>query len=379
MKVGQIGTVILAGVFLAACGGSKPAPAAGAAAGGGAMQGMPVQVDAAQPVPVAQTSTYVAAVISLNSTVVTPLVSGILRSIAVKSGDHVTVGEPLATIDNSIQAATVANLRSTRAATASTLSFDQQQLQRAQTLYQEKIGTQQDFQQAQSAYNAAKAQVDSLDAQIHQAEVTLSYYTITAPRTGIAGDVPVRVGDSVTLSTTITTIDSGSGLQVYTQVPLEDESRLKLGLPITIQDANGKTLAHTTISFISPQVDMSTQSILVKGNITSSTQPLRNQQFVKAEITWGTKPQILVPVLSVVSQGGASFVYIAAPRGQGYYAHQVQVQLGPIQGNDYPVQSGLNPGDKLIVSTTQTLAEGAPVIPMPAGGAAPGRGAAGRG
>jgi RND family efflux transporter MFP subunit len=189
----------------------------------------------------------------------------------------------------------------------------------------------------------------------------------------------VRVGDSVTLSTTITTIDSGSGLQVYTQVPLEDESRLKLGLPITIQDANGKTLAHTTISFISPQVDMSTQSILVKGNITSSTQPLRNQQFVKAEITWGTKPQILVPVLSVVSQGGASFVYIAAPRGQGYYAHQVQVQLGPIQGNDYPVQSGLNPGDKLIVSTTQTLAEGAPVIPMPAGGAAPGRGAAGRG
>lgn len=381
MRVSQIGTVVLASAFLAACGGGKPAPATqGAAQGrGGAPQAMPVQVEAAVLKPVSETSTYVAMIESLDSTVVTPLVSGILRSIEVKSGDHVKQGQPLATIDNSLQAASVANLKSSRAAIASTLSFDQQQLHRAQQLYEAKIGTQQDYQQALAAYNSAKAQLDALDAQIHQASVTLGYYTVTAPRAGVVGDVPVRVGDSVTLATTITTIDSGSGLQVYVQVPLEDQARLKPGLPITVEDASGNTLAQTTVSFISPQVDMTTQSILVKGNITSSRQPLRNQQFVKAEITWGTHQAVLVPVLSVLSQAGQNFVYIAAPRGQGYYAHMTEVRLGPIQGNNYPVESGLQAGDKIIVSTTQTLQEGMPVIPMPAGAGAGGRGGRGGG
>src|SRR6185312_292673 len=119
-------------------------------------------------------------------------------------------------------------------------------------------------------------------------------------------------------------------------------------------------------SFISPQVDNQTQTILVKGNIDNSSQRLRTQQFVQVRITWGTRQAALVPVLSVLHQGGRDFVFVAAPRGQGFYAHQIPVELGAIQGNEYEVKSGLKPGDKVIVSTTQILAEGMPVMPMAA-------------
>jgi multidrug efflux pump subunit AcrA (membrane-fusion protein) len=57
-------------------------------------------------------------------------------------------------------------------------------------------------------------------------------------------------------------------------------------------------------------------------------------------------------------------VYLAAPKGDGYIAHQVPVKLGDTVGNTYPVQSGLKPGDKVIVSGLQFLQEGAPVKPL---------------
>jgi multidrug efflux pump subunit AcrA (membrane-fusion protein) len=69
-------------------------------------------------------------------------------------------------------------------------------------------------------------------------------------------------------------------------------------------------------------------------------------------------PQLAPPQVTVSS------VYIAAAKGNGYSAHQVPVTLGETQGNTYPVLSGLNPGDRVIISGLQFLQEGAPVKPM---------------
>jgi multidrug efflux pump subunit AcrA (membrane-fusion protein) len=91
---------------------------------------------------------------------------------------------------------------------------------------------------------------------------------------------------------------------------------------------------------------------------------LRNSQLVKARITWSTAPAPTVPVLAVTRIGGQAFVYIATPKGDGYVAHQVAVTLGETVGNTYPVLSGLNPGDKVILSGLQFLQDGAPVKPL---------------
>lgn len=100
---------------------------------------------------------------------------------------------------------------------------------------------------------------------------------------------------------------------------------------------------------------------------------LRNGQIVNARITWSNQPAITVPVLAVTRIGGQSFVYVAAPRGGGYMAHQTSVTLGEPVANRYPVQAGLRPGDRVITSGIQFLQEGVPVSPMAAAGAPPGQ------
>jgi RND family efflux transporter MFP subunit len=360
------------------CGGGKSAAGgqAGGAPGGG-MGAMPVQVVVAAPQPVAETSTYVASIQSLSSTVISPQVEGIIRRIDVQSGDHVRQGQTLVEIDSSVQQAAVANLEQMRAAQQATLAYARQQLQRAQSLYQEKIGTLQDYQQAQSAAQAAEAQLSSLEAQIRQAKVTLSYYTVEAPRAGTVGDIPVRVGDRVAPGDKLTTLDAAQGMQLYVQVPVEQAGRLRIGLPVEVLSGNGTLLARSHIFFVSPQVDPTTQTVLAKAALNGpEAEKLRTQQYVQARLTWGTHAGFVVPVLAVVQEGASAFLDLAVAHGQGYVLHQQAVTLGAISGNDVEVTSGLQAGDKVIVSTHQILQEGMPVMPMPAGGA--GRAGGGR-
>ena len=79
---------------------------------------------------------------------------------------------------------------------------------------------------------------------------------------------------------------------------------------------------------------------------------------------WSTSPTATVPVLAVTRIGGPAVVYVAQSAGKGYVCKQVPVKLGDPVGNNYPVLNGLNPGDKVIISGIQFLADGVPVQPM---------------
>ena len=70
----------------------------------------------------------------------------------------------------------------------------------------------------------------------------------------------------------------------------------------------------------------------------------------------------VVPVLAVTRQGGQSFVFVAQQQNGHFVAHQTPVTLGDTVGNSYSVSSGLNAGDKVIVSSTQFLVNGMPVM-----------------
>ena len=137
-----------------------------------------------------------------------------------------------------------------------------------------------------------------------------------------------------------------------------------MGLPVELLDENGKVLAQSKVYFISPQVDNNLQGILAKAPIPKSSIALRNGQIVNARVTWSTSQQPTVPILAVSRTGGQNFVYVAAPKGNSYSAHQVAVTLGEPVDNLYPVLNGLHPGDRVIVSGIQMLQEGVPVQPM---------------
>ena len=328
-------------------------------------QGMPVKVLEAKAMPVDDASEYVATMKSRDSAVIMPQVEGQITQILVHSGDRVEAGTPMMEIDPLKQQATVKSQESARAAQEANLVLAKQQYQRTQGLAAAGVVSKQELDQAKSTLDAAQAQMESLDSQVREQEVQLHYYRVVAPRSGIVGDIPVRVGDRVTTTTQLTTVDQQGSLEAYVYVPIEHSGQLKMGLPVQVVDGDGKVLADSRVSFISPQVDNTTQTVLVKARITNGNDALRQSQFIRARVVWGTHKNPEVPILAVSRLGGQYFAFVAeAQNGGAFVARQKPLTIGQTVGNDYEVQDGIKPGDKIIVSGTQFLLDGAPVIPL---------------
>lgn len=349
--------VACAGFCLMAGCKSAPPPAP-------APQAMPVKVAPVTLAPVPSTDTYVATIKSRRSATMQPQVDGNLTRIYVKSGDVVKAGQVLMQIDPLKQVATVEQQQGTQAQKKAVYQYNEAEVERQRRLYEAGVTSKQAYDQAVQAYQNAKGDFESSVAQTNTQKQQLAYYQIRAPFAGIVGDIPVHLGDYVSATTVLTTVDENADLEAYIYIPTERAAEVKVGLPVDILDTDGSTIVHSRISFLSPQVDNGLQGILAKAEVPRTSQRLRNGQLVKARVTWSTKPTPTVPVLAVTRIGGQSFVYIAAKRGDGYAAHQVPVSLGETVDNNYPVLNGLQPGDKVIISGLQFLQDGAPVKPL---------------
>ena len=338
-------------LLLAACGRST-------AEGPQGPPTMPVKVQRIGSQEIGNTSEYVATIKSRNSATIMSDVEGWIFAINVKSGDLVKKGQSLMEIDPRRQAATVSNWESQRASKMANLQLAKVQLERAKGLFASGVISKQELDQAQSTYDAANADVKSMDAQINQQQVQLRYFSVFAPVDGIVGDIPVHVGDRVTNTTMLTTIDERRGLEVYLPIPSDRAKELKVGAPVQILDANGSVILTTRVNFISPQVDTATQSVLAKAPVDKAADRLRSQQLVRARITWSTQPGITIPVVAVARVSGQFFAFVAEQKDGHDVARQIPLTLGEISGNDYTVLSGLKPGDQVIVSGGQSLADG---------------------
>ena len=327
-------------------------------------QAMPVQVAPVTLSPVPNSDTYVATIKSRRSSTMQPQVDGNLVKIFVKSGDLVKAGQVLMRIDPLKQMATVQSQQGTQQQKKALYDYTQIEEERQRKLYESGVVSRDTYDQATQAFQNAKADYDSNVALTDTQKQQLAYYDIRAPFSGIVGDIPVHLGDYVSPTTLLTTVDENADLEAYIYVPTERATLVRRGLPVEILDSSGKVLVKSTISFLSPQVDNGLQSILAKAEIPRTAQLLRNQQLVNARVIWSTAPAPVVPVLAVSLVGGQTFVYLASPKGDGYIAHQVPVQVGETVGNTYPVLGGLKPGDKVITSGLQFLQEGAPVKPL---------------
>ena len=327
-------------------------------------QAMPVQVAPVAMAPVPNSDTYVATIKSRRSSTMQPQVDGNIVKIFVKSGDVVKPGQVLMRIDPLKQIASVQSQQGTQAQKKALYDYNKIEVERQRKLFEAGVVSRDTYDQANQAYENSKADYDSNAALTDTQKQQLAYYDIRAPFNGVVGDIPVHLGDYVSPTTLLTTVDENADLEAYIYIPTERASQIRKGLPVEILDTAGNVLAKSTINFLSPQVDNGLQSILAKADISRSAQLLRNQQLVKARVTWSTAPAPTVPVLAVSLVGGQTFVYGASPKGDGYVAHQVPVTVGETVGNTYPVRAGLKTGEKVITSGLQFLQEGAPVKPL---------------
>jgi RND family efflux transporter MFP subunit len=325
---------------------------------------VPVEVITLAAKPIDAVGEFVGTLRSRRSTTIQPQAEGFLTRILVRSGDRVAPGAPLFEIDAATQQAVIANLESVRAARQADATFARQQAERARTLLDVGATSQQEFEQATTQQKTAEAQLKAAEDQIRQAQTELAYHRVTAPTAGVVGDVPVRQGDRVTRSTVLTTLEDNSGLEIYINVPVQQAPNLKLGLPIRILNEAGEVIATERVNFIAPSVDDDMQTVLVKAPVSQGGNRFRTEQFVRAQIVFGTPEGLTVPLVSALRINGQFFVFLAENGPNGTVARQRAVTLGRIVGNEYVVESGVKAGERLIVSGIQKIGEGAPVSPV---------------
>lgn len=219
---------------------------------------------------------------------------------------------------------------------------------------------------ARSAIEGQKAALKQAQTQVGIATDNLDFNRIVAPIDGVVGNIDPKVGDYVAAGDQLTTITQDSILELNISVPIEQASRLKLGLPVEIMDQQGKALSEGEISFISPRAERNSQGVLIKASFDNDGR-LLDDGFAKARIIWSEQPGVLIPTEAVSRIAGKNFVFVAeeTKKAQGgktdLVAKQKLVTLGAIQGQTYQVISGLKSGEKLITSGTLNLTDGATI------------------
>jgi RND family efflux transporter MFP subunit len=322
---------------------------------------MPVQVQIARSEKIPDTTEYLSVLKSRHSAAINPQVEGQITKIFVKSGDHVKAGAVLLQIDPLKQAAAVSSQEASRSAQLANVRYAKTQLDRERQLFEAGVVSKQEFDNAQTNYDAAVAQLTALSEQVSQQQVQLHYYSVTAPMEGIVGDIPVHTGDRVAVTTLLTTVDEPGALEAYIYVPAERTRDLKIGLPVRLLDASDNPIVDTRVSFISPEVDPETQTVLAKASVANPHGKLRPSQQTRAQITWGIHEGPVIPLLAVLRINGQFFAFVAVNEGKGTVARQKLIKVGDTIGDDYVVLDGLKAGDHIIVSATQFLRDGTPV------------------
>src|SRR5215475_8914292 len=264
-----------------------------------APKALPVKIETVDLSPVPRSDEYVATIKSRRSASIQPQVYGTLTKILVKSGDHVRPGQVLMTIDPLKQQATVDQQRSTEAQKKATFDYNKTEVERQRGLYEGGVTSKQNYDYAVQAYENSKADLEATQAAVATQERQLAYYKLVAPFNGIIGDVPVHVGDYVSPTTLLTTVDENAELEAYIYIPTERASEIRMGLPVQIVKSGGEPIETTKIDFISQQVDNALQGVLVKAPVHAPLDRFRNSQLVKARVVWSTAPAPTVPVLAV--------------------------------------------------------------------------------
>ncbi|MBY0358162.1 MAG: efflux RND transporter periplasmic adaptor subunit [Candidatus Obscuribacterales bacterium] len=373
--------------------------------------GGPVMSVRLQPVAeelVADKSTLLATLKSRKAITLQSQVPGQIEDIYVVSGQQVTKGAPLIKLDQAKQIATVntliatagslrserdnaaASLKSLQASRSSkiaTVEFCKAQLGRYSLLYTQGAVSHEAVDQHTTNLKVAQSDLESLESQIkaQQAVVDkdeqlikqstshiseqneqLRYYTVKAPLDGIVGDIPVKLGEYVTSSTVLTTVNQSRPLEAYVDVPTGQTLKLKQGLLVNLYDNNKTVCGSGVVSFISPQVNNDNQSVLVKAAIPNLDGKLRPGQLLSAQIVWKEELAPVIPTSSVTQLSGQFFVFVAETNDAGkLIAKQKRVELGDIEGNNYRVLSGLHKGEKLVCSGVQNLSDGMAIAATP--------------
>jgi membrane fusion protein, multidrug efflux system len=312
-------------------------------------------------------------------------VQGYVQEIAFNEGTVVKEGDMLVRIDSRPYEAALAQAKAELAQATASQQKAEQDEQRLTQLFNKKIASDQDYNTAVQANLAAKATVDAARAAQDQAQLNLDFATIKSPITGIVGRTDFSVGNFVAAGSTgaeITKISTVDPIELRFSISENDylaaaeEISTLLAKPLEQRDedfelirADGKVHPYKGRLFASDRaVDPNTGTIRVTAVFPNPGNILRPGQYARARLKMEErKGALLVPQRAVVELQGKNFIWVVDKENK---TSQRSINVGPQIGSDWLIETGLNPGEQIIVDGLQKVREGALVQPSTASDAA---------
>ncbi|MFY9822831.1 MAG: efflux RND transporter periplasmic adaptor subunit [Thermoanaerobaculia bacterium] len=304
-----------------------------------------------------------------------PKVDGYLLRRDYAEGSFVRQGQLLFEIDPRQSQAQLQQAQADLEQARANLAKAHQDVVRFQPLVAQKAISQQELDNALSAERAAKATADAREAAVHEARLSRDWARVTSPISGIAGIAQQQVGNLVSPTTVLTTVSQCDPIRV--QYPLSEteylhyQERMKQAPAAAREDnlelvlVDGSVFPHKGhVLFAGRQVDVKTGTISTVALFPNPGNLLRPGQFAKVRaVTEVKKGAILVPQRAVNELQGNYQVAVVASDDK---AEIRTVQAGERVGTMWVIDSGLQPGDRVVVEGFPRVKSGVKVNPKEA-------------
>ena len=325
---------------------------------------------------------------------ITPQVSGQLMRICVTEGQRVSKGQTLFVIDSRNAQHEVEAARANLQAAQANLTAAQAQANSAKlefesnkNLFDKKIvssymleNSRNNYNQALAAISQAKASVTQAQSAVNRARVNLGFCTITAPVTGVIGEILVRPGDQVSPAVSLTILSGNTTMdaefsvteaiieaQVQSGLTQSDKAKHIAALPeVTFVMKNGTEYPHKgRITSLTGVVDAATGSLGAKASFPNPDGHLFSGVQGTVVLPISRKAVMVIPQTAVVRLQDKSLVYRVKADSTAQAITVTTINTG--NGKDVIVTSGLNVGDKIVSVGANNVQEGQRVLfPSPA-------------
>ncbi|WP_371349106.1 efflux RND transporter periplasmic adaptor subunit [Ancylobacter sp. IITR112] len=343
----------------------------------------PPQVTVAAPVQQAVTRylEFTGNTASINTVDLVARVEGFLMSIDYKDGAVMKKGDRLFLIQQDTYQADLDQAKAQLASAQAQLTNNEAEYQRQSTLGQQDFSSQATVDKARAARDEAIASVDAAKANVEIATINLGYTTVTAPFDGIVtrhlADVGQLVGHGQ--PTTLATIVEMNPIYAYFNIGENEVLRIKETLAAqgrTIEDVKqieidlglqneGNEYPHKgRLDYVSPEVDPSTGTLLVRGVFDNPKLALLPGLFVRVRIPAKQIPNaFLVPDTSIGTAQQGKYVLVV---NKDNVVEQKIVTVGQQIGANRVIESGLAADDRVVVGGIQRATPGSKVAPVAA-------------
>ena len=275
-------------------------------------------------------------------------VGGVVKALYVRQGQKVSRGQVLARLDDQLIRQQIEPIKVQ-------LNAAQDTYKRMKNLYDQGIGT------YQNVLNA-KTQVETLQGNINTLQKQAALMTVTAPQSGVADLVNVRVGETFVGATAagpqIRIVNTGD-LKIKANIPENYQTKVAVGsaLEVILPDENNRVV-NATVTVVSKIIDPVTRTFYIEAKVPSSSN-LKPNQVAKVHIKdYGNQNAITIPMSTLQNDETGKYVMLAVKEGDKLIARKRTVTVGELYNDKLEVKSGLQAGDQLITEGFQSLYDG---------------------